>query len=768
MRKTFAKIRDKIRSVANTDDRVDDSSDEDDPPERRKVAYESQTQSASYGLLYKRDKFCERCRKINWWSAMRQAEQRNDHKSSIPLYDKPVKLIDLRGCSELGGRIYWSLMQHPELKHDCDKFSVCKHPSHEKGAKQEDHECRWYGECQHEAHIMLESEELKINLAELDGDFNVEIKAPSAAYEAAVVKKTGDAREEIAKEQTESERTLDNAQIARYWLKECQEHHASCKGPGKTDANTPLPTRVIDVQHTKHNGTPNARLVETNGDHGQYATLSYVWGRGPRFVSSQESLKQMSSGINIGTLPKLFQDAIAFTREIGTPYLWIDVLCIIQDSADDLNHELSLMTDIYQYSSLTLAAVGQRSVHNDLIRNGKISRVIIGDDHHYKSYLECATKDGYFITYLAFGHPATLLYPLHTRAWCLQETLPSQRVLVLGLREMYWFCNAYERRASTFESKRKREPGDYEIEIYGPVTPEKVTSQDLQKRPFNFLYHTIAKYSNRQLSFPSDRVPAISGLARLLETEYLTGQGSDSAATGDGGGVDYLAGLWRQDLFHGLLWRNNHWRSDGYGFSKPDDLMMKFSAPSWSWAAWEIEASWRRHIRYEGPSAGEKRDAPLAEILSCSVNLVNPAAPYGQLSGGELVIEGRIAPLRFRDGKEPDEHNASYAMRKFCACEIVKYDPEYCRKCDKYLNAPVLVDQACVVLQMTQWGALVLSPIVRAQWETASVTREYGGKETELNKDLGLGGMYLRAGILVSVSNIELEWSKEKVVVTII
>jgi hypothetical protein len=49
------------------------------------------------------------------------------------------------------------------------------------------------------------------------------------------------------------------------------------------------------------------------------------------------------------TLPRLFQDAILITRRIGYRYLWIDSLCIVQDSPNDWRQEMTRMGSIYKH-----------------------------------------------------------------------------------------------------------------------------------------------------------------------------------------------------------------------------------------------------------------------------------------------------------------------------------------------------------------------------------------------------------------------------------
>jgi hypothetical protein len=49
----------------------------------------------------------------------------------------------------------------------------------------------------------------------------------------------------------------------------------------------------------------------------------------------------------------------------------------------------------------------------------------------------------------------------------------------------------------------------------------------------------MAYYSKRTITYESDRLPAISGLARYMQS---TGAG------------EYLAGIWKEDLWESLLW----------------------------------------------------------------------------------------------------------------------------------------------------------------------------------------------------------------------
>ena len=55
-------------------------------------------------------------------------------------------------------------------------------------------------------------------------------------------------------------------------------------------------------------------------------------------------------------LPRTFHDAADITRRLTYSYIWIDSLCIQQDSTDDWVDQAAKMTSIYMNADLTLAA----------------------------------------------------------------------------------------------------------------------------------------------------------------------------------------------------------------------------------------------------------------------------------------------------------------------------------------------------------------------------------------------------------------------------
>ncbi|TVY22130.1 hypothetical protein LHYA1_G009244 [Lachnellula hyalina] len=122
----------------------------------------------------------------------------------------------------------------------------------------------------------------------------------------------------------------------QHWLAECADHK-QCSG----QVETILPTRVIEVAPAGSSDRP--RLLVTAGKKGRYATLSYCWGSNSYGVLNQSNVNKYIQDLCLDALPQTLRDAIAVTKSISIPYLWVDALCILQDSDDDKSHELSMM-----------------------------------------------------------------------------------------------------------------------------------------------------------------------------------------------------------------------------------------------------------------------------------------------------------------------------------------------------------------------------------------------------------------------------------------
>ena len=95
------------------------------------------------------------------------------------------------------------------------------------------------------------------------------------------------------------------------------------------------PHRLLDLGDDLRNREGDLRLVENLDRRANYATLSYSWGSYRGCTTTQKSLSDRRKLVKFSDLPKAFQQAVYLTRRMGMRYLWIDALCIIQDSVED-------------------------------------------------------------------------------------------------------------------------------------------------------------------------------------------------------------------------------------------------------------------------------------------------------------------------------------------------------------------------------------------------------------------------------------------------
>jgi hypothetical protein len=99
--------------------------------------------------------------------------------------------------------------------------------------------------------------------------------------------------------------------------------------------------------------------------------LSYCWGKNPTFKKlTVDLIGNFRDGIIIEGLPLSFRDAIAATRKLDLRYLWIDSLCIIQDSPADWKHEVPRMAQVYGNSYINLAATTSADAEGGLFKDG--------------------------------------------------------------------------------------------------------------------------------------------------------------------------------------------------------------------------------------------------------------------------------------------------------------------------------------------------------------------------------------------------------------
>jgi hypothetical protein len=97
-----------------------------------------------------------------------------------------------------------------------------------------------------------------------------------------------------------------------------------------------------------------------------YTTLSYKWRAGIKYLLTKRNKATLEAGVLEEVLPRAFMQAAQLARGIGIFYLWIDVVCIQQDSPQELNEQLAIMDEVFQGSTLILFAVAGESAYTSL------------------------------------------------------------------------------------------------------------------------------------------------------------------------------------------------------------------------------------------------------------------------------------------------------------------------------------------------------------------------------------------------------------------
>ncbi|KAI4266165.1 MAG: hypothetical protein L6R38_008914 [Xanthoria sp. 2 TBL-2021] len=123
----------------------------------------------------------------------------------------------------------------------------------------------------------------------------------------------------------------------------------------------------------------------------------------------------------------------------------------------------------------------------------------------------------------------------------------------------------------------------------------------------------------RKFTYPSDLLPAVSGLATLFQQSFAAED-------------DYIAGLWRQDFPQGLLWLVD----DSSATSK---AMLGYWAPSWSWASIAGTVLWPTRT-----IARHQRDDFTVELLENRLRNAHDN-PMGTVLGGYIRLCGRLRLL---------------------------------------------------------------------------------------------------------------------------
>ncbi|CCT73861.1 related to tol protein [Fusarium fujikuroi IMI 58289] len=416
-----------------------------------------------------------------------------------------------------------------------------------------------------------------------------------------------------------------------------------------------LPTRLIAVGTDKgvqpHLVITDYRLRRRTP---RYATLSYCWGP-PDDAKVQSrtrahNIEQRKAGFPLDSLTHVIRDAIVVARTLSIPYLWVDSLCIIQGDRLDWERESSTIKDVYRYAYLTICVASSPSC-----QVGFIHRVPKSITVQFASKVNPTIQGTFNIRLSGLANPSFYidkgidktfdeLFNIETRwsqrAWTFQEAMLSVRKLTFCGSQLYYSCPD----RATCEAGSPEDPGHLETGLtHFP--------SDARGR-FQSWYEIVTKYAALDLCYETDRLPAISGIARMM------GYGPE----------DYLAGIFKQFLAFGLCWRRGSSISSMQTTrSAVINLHQISTVPSWSWAA-------RKQAVDMMASPWDGRDET-AGITAWTVP--KGLDLFGEVRDSLAVVQGKLLPLPsniIRGSSSPTRIHAPFEGSEFDYWSVFEKD----------------------------------------------------------------------------------------------
>ena len=414
---------------------------------------------------------------------------------------------------------------------------------------------------------------------------------------------------------TNSERTFE---VGKNWIADCLKNHTACIEAQSRRAYQ-RPTRLLKIDDASIRLVLASELPPAIN----YCTLSYCWGLALFLKLTDATFGRMRGGIGVSDLPLTFREAVHACQKFGFQYIWIDALCILQDSAEEWKYECALMGDVYLGSALNISALASADGNGGLFRTRdpkwvepyianlartgstpKNYRIVVKDSlgDHWESEFK--------------GTPAS------ERGWILQERILAPRIIHFGPNQILWECNQLAA-SEVFPDGSHQSLIVEERKIKLALSETKEYSNDeVTTHALSCWDDIVDLYSRMNLTKPEDKLPALSGIAKEI-------QGLLKCGSPNGLSVRYLAGLWDTNLLQQLAWHGKNYPIP----ARPS----KYRAPSWSWAS------------ANGKIWPAKYDLGKSETVTAVVRVdveLSTTDVTGPVSGGNLYLRGPLRSIK--------------------------------------------------------------------------------------------------------------------------
>ncbi|RYP09540.1 hypothetical protein DL764_001225 [Monosporascus ibericus] len=246
-------------------------------------------------------------------------------------------------------------------------------------------------------------------------------------------------------------------------------------------------------------------------------------------------------------LPQTIQDAIQVSHFLGLQFIWVDALCIIQDSLEDWKAEARRMADVYENSLITIAASGASSCHEGLFSardalmetpcrlfriSPELSMFAMLEENEFPGSIQ-----------MKVGQEA-----LYKRGWVMQERIFARRTLHFG-QGVHWECRCgdcsetggWQYNDPPIAYLRPKEIFNVRFAPLGKASNQNDLEDGGSAIDFLRAWDKLIMrpYTSSALTKKEDRLVAISGIIQRMTTQM---------------GWRNLFGLWEPRFVDQLLW----------------------------------------------------------------------------------------------------------------------------------------------------------------------------------------------------------------------
>jgi hypothetical protein len=425
------------------------------------------------------------------------------------------------------------------------------------------------------------------------------------------------------------------AAIIKFWLGECNQNHENCRLHQERISTSDMrPTRLLNVSNINHIWL-HTRNLRTSHQM-EYLTLSHCWpSDGKIFKLTKDNLESLKGRIPPDQLSQTFKDAIAITNAAGFRYLWIDSLCIVQDSPQDWATEANRMVHVYRNAALNIVACG-------------LPGVTMFESRNPLRYYPCRIFVDNCSFYVEPSGTIVKETPAFKRGWIVQERLLSRRNIYFGMGsqmgEIAWECfegNATETTPVTWKPhyedlvkptfiRDTQHKAIFERLLGALWRLQNDSAVERAEAHLNFSQmwtRVVSIYTQTKLTYLSDKLVSFAGIATMISQNVSS---------------NYIAGMWMSTLPAGLLW----FTGNRPGLGPPPERPAWRGAPSWSWASLdtEIDGGWPELLDCTTSQGLRNFHATLVDYETQPVT-GRPAA-FGEYESAKLRIASVLRPIR--------------------------------------------------------------------------------------------------------------------------